>query len=58
MPNGARDRVRRLNERLLAWVRIGLAALVVAGVATQVSSLVAAGVFNPTRFFLFFTVLP
>lgn len=46
-----------MNERLLPWIRIGFAGLVVAAVVTQVISLVDAGVFNPTRFFLFFTVL-
>jgi len=46
-----------VSERLLPWVRIGFAALVLAAVVTQVTNLVDAGVFNPTRFFLFFTVL-
>lgn len=46
-----------MNERFLPWVRIGFAGLVVVAVVTQVANLVEAGVFNPTRFFLFFTVL-
>lgn len=46
-----------MNERLLALVRIGFALLVVAALVTQISNLVDAGVFDPTRFFLFFTVL-
>lgn len=46
-----------MNDRLLAWVRIGFAGLVLAAVITQIANLLDAGVFNPTRFFLFFTVL-
>jgi hypothetical protein len=52
-----RARVRRVNERLLAWVRIGFAALVLGAVVAQVANLVTTGIFNPSRFFLFFTVL-
>lgn len=46
-----------MSDRLLAAVRIGFAVLVLAALATQISNLLGAGVFNPTRFFLFFTVL-
>lgn len=46
-----------MNERLLALVRIGFAMLVVAATVAQIANLVDDGVFNPTRFFLFFTVL-
>jgi hypothetical protein len=46
-----------MNERLLAWIRIGFAALVVAALVAQISNLVGNDIFNPTRFFLFFTVL-
>ena len=46
-----------MNNRLLATVRIGFALLVVAALAFQISVLVDEGVFSPTRFFLFFTVL-
>lgn len=46
-----------MNDRSLAWVRIGFAALTVAAIITQIANLVDARVFNPTRFFLFFTVL-
>jgi hypothetical protein len=46
-----------MNDRLLAWVRIAFALLVVAAIVFQVSNLIDSGVFNPTRFFLFFTVL-
>ena len=42
---------------LLAWVRIGFGVLTIAAIVTQILNLVDAGVFNPTRFFLFFTVL-
>lgn len=43
--------------RVLPWVRIAFALLVVAAVLTQIANLVRAEVFDPTRFFLFFTVL-
>jgi len=46
-----------VNERLLPWVRIGFAGLVLAAIVAQIANLADAGVFNPTRFFLFFTVL-
>lgn len=46
-----------MDNRLLAWVRIGFAVLVLAALGTQISNLLDNGVFNPTRFFLFFTVL-
>lgn len=46
-----------MNERSLGWVRIGLALLTLTGIVVQATSLIGAGVFNPTRFFLFFTVL-
>jgi hypothetical protein len=46
-----------MNERLLAMVRIGFAALAIVAIVTQIADLVDRGVFNPTRFFLFFTIL-
>lgn len=46
-----------MNDRLLAWVRIGFALLTLAAIVTQAVSLLGAGLFNPTRFFLFFTIL-
>lgn len=46
-----------MNDRFLAWVRIGFGVLTIAAIVTQILNLVDAGVFNPTRFFLFFTVL-
>ncbi len=46
-----------MNNSLLAWVRIGFAVLTLAAIGTQATSLANDGVFNPTRFFLFFTVL-
>lgn len=35
-----------MNERLLPWLRIGFAGLVVLAIVTQVANLVEAGVFN------------
>ena len=46
-----------MNDRLLAWVRIGFALLTIAAIVFQASNLVGEGIFNPTRFFLFFTIL-
>lgn len=46
-----------MTNRLLALVRLGFAFLTIAAIATQASSLIGDGVFNPTRFFLFFTIL-
>ena len=46
-----------MNDRLLGSVRIGFGLLVLAALVTQIANLLGAGVFNPTRFFLFFTVL-
>lgn len=46
-----------MTDRLLALVRIGFAALVIAAMVTQILDLADEGVFNPTRFFLFFTIL-
>jgi len=46
-----------VNDRLLALVRIAFGLLVIAALAFQISALLGEGVFNPTRFFLFFTVL-
>jgi hypothetical protein len=46
-----------VNDRLLAWVRIGFGLLVLAAIGYQAWSLIEAGVFDPTRFFLFFTIL-
>ena len=42
---------------MLATVRIGFGVLVVVALVFQISVLVDEGVFSPTRFFLFFTVL-
>lgn len=46
-----------MDNRLLAWVRIGFGVLTIAAIMTQITNLVGDGVFNPTRFFLFFTIL-
>lgn len=46
-----------MNNRLLAIVRIGFGLLVLVALAAQISVLADQGVFNPTRFFAFFTVL-
>jgi hypothetical protein len=46
-----------VNDRLLALVRIGFALLTLAAIAFQAASLIGQGIFNPTRFFLFFTIL-
>jgi hypothetical protein len=46
-----------MNDRLLALVRIGFAVLVLAAITTQILGLLDEGVFSPTRFFLYFTVL-
>jgi hypothetical protein len=46
-----------MNDRLLAWVRIAFGALGIAAISFQIYNLTDAGVFNPTRFFLFFTIL-
>lgn len=46
-----------MNDRMLAWVRIGFALLTLGAIAFQAANLLDAGVFNPTRFFLFFTIL-
>lgn len=46
-----------MDNRLLAWVRIGFGVLTIAAIMTQIANLVGDGVFNPTRFFLFFTIL-
>ena len=46
-----------MNDRLLAFVRIAFGLLTIAAIVTQVANLLDEGVFNPTRFFLFFTVL-
>ena len=46
-----------MNDRLLAWVRIGFGVLTIAAIVTQILNLLDTGVFNPTRFFLFFTIL-
>ncbi len=46
-----------MSNRLLAWIRIGFALLTIAAIVTQMLNLIDSGVFNPTRFFLFFTIL-
>jgi hypothetical protein len=46
-----------VSDRFLALVRIGFGVLVIAAIVTQIGNLVESGVFDPTRFFLFFTVL-
>lgn len=46
-----------MSDRLLAWVRIGFALLTIAAIVFQASNLIGEGIFNPTRFFLFFTIL-
>ena len=46
-----------MNDRLLALVRIGFGLLVLAAIAYQAWTLIEDGVFDPTRFFLFFTIL-
>lgn len=46
-----------MTDRLLAWVRIGFALLTIAAIVFQASNLIGEGIFNPTRFFLFFTIL-
>lgn len=46
-----------MAERLIAWTRIGFAALVVAALAFMIWTLVNEGVFNALNFFTFFTVL-
>jgi len=46
-----------VNSRLLAIARIAFGLLVIAALAFQISVLTDQGVFNPTRFFAFFTVL-
>jgi hypothetical protein len=46
-----------MSDRLLAWVRIGFAALVLAALITMIVTLIGEGVFNPLNFFTFFTVL-
>ena len=38
-----------MNDRLLAWVRIGFGVLTIAAIVTQILNLIDAGVFNPTR---------
>ena len=47
----------RVNDRWLAWVRIGFALLTLGAIVFQASNLIGEGIFNPTRFFLFFTIL-
>lgn len=46
-----------MNDRWLAWVRIGFAVLTIAAIIFQAGNLIGTGIFNPTRFFLFFTIL-
>jgi len=46
-----------MNDRLLAWIRIGFALLTLVAIVVQATNLIGDGIFNPTRFFLFFTIL-
>jgi hypothetical protein len=46
-----------MTDRVLALVRLAFAALVVAAIVTMIGTLVEDEVFEPTHFFLFFTVL-
>ena len=46
-----------MTDRLLGTIRIGFGLLVLAAIGYQAWTLVEAGVFDPTRFFLFFTIL-
>ncbi len=46
-----------MNDRLLGAIRIGFGLLVLAAIGYQAWTLIEAGVFDPTRFFLFFTIL-
>ena len=46
-----------MNDRLLGAIRIGFGLLVLAAIAYQAWTLIEDGVFEPTRFFLFFTIL-
>lgn len=46
-----------MKNPLLALVRIGFGLLTLAAIVTQALSLAGEGIFNPTRFFLFFTIL-
>jgi hypothetical protein len=46
-----------VNDRLLAWVRIGFGLLDIAAVGFMAWTLSDQGVFNPLNFFTFFTIL-
>lgn len=46
-----------MNDRLLAWVRIGFAVLDLAAIGYMILVLVDEGAFNPLNFFTFFTIL-
>jgi hypothetical protein len=46
-----------VNDRLLAWVRIGFGVLDLAAIAYMIATLIGEGVFNPFNFFTFFTIL-
>jgi hypothetical protein len=46
-----------VNDRLLAWVRIGFGVLIAAAIAFMIWTLVDEGVFNALNFFTFFTIL-
>ncbi len=46
-----------MNDRWLAWVRIGFGLLIAAAIAFMISVLVDEGAFNPLNFFTFFTIL-
>ena len=48
---------RRVNDRLLAWIRIGFAVLDLAAIGYMIVVLVDEGSFNPLNFFTFFTIL-
>jgi len=46
-----------MTDRLLAWVRLGFAALVAAAIAFMIWTLIDERVFNALNFFAFFTIL-
>jgi hypothetical protein len=47
----------QMDGRWLALIRIGFGVVCLAAIVYQAISLIGQGVFNPTRFFLFFTIL-
>jgi hypothetical protein len=46
-----------VNDRLLAWVRIGFGLLTLAAIVFMIWTLIGEGLFNPLNFFTFFTIL-